>query len=101
MRRTVGGLTRFVARLVELRWFSGITTEPLPDRRVERSNRGQGFDLMTAEHWRDSRARCVGLVLDGRARPSGISRRGGEATLLLVVNAHYDRVLFNLPCRRW
>jgi len=52
---------------------------------------------MTSEHWQDGNARCVGLLLDGRAQPSGIPKRGSEATLLLIVNAHDDVVCFSLP----
>jgi isoamylase len=54
-------------------------------------------DEMTPEHWQDPSAKCVGLLLDGRAQTSGIRRRGGEATLLLVANAHHDVVMFTLP----
>jgi glycogen operon protein len=52
---------------------------------------------MTAELWQDKAARCVGLLLDGRAQNSGVRKRGGESTLLLVINAHDDVVVFNLP----
>jgi glycogen operon protein len=52
---------------------------------------------MTPEQWQDGAARCVGLLLDGRAPTSGIRRRGSESTLLLVVNAHDDVVVFTLP----
>ncbi|HJU14858.1 MAG TPA: glycogen debranching protein GlgX [Stellaceae bacterium] len=52
---------------------------------------------MTPEQWQDPAARCLGLLLDGRAQVSGIRRRGSEATLLLIVNAHHDVVLFTLP----
>ncbi|MGE3783054.1 MAG: glycogen debranching protein GlgX [Alphaproteobacteria bacterium] len=54
-------------------------------------------DEMTDEQWQDGNARCLGLLLDGRAQVSGIPRRGSEATLLLVVNAHHDVVVFTLP----
>jgi isoamylase len=54
-------------------------------------------DEMTPEHWQDPRAKCVGLLLDGRAQTSGIPRRGSEATLLLITNAHHDVVVFTLP----
>jgi hypothetical protein len=37
-----------------------------------------------------------GLLLDGRAQESGIKRRGSDATLLLVYNAHPDVVNFTL-----
>jgi glycogen operon protein len=52
---------------------------------------------MTPRHWDDAAAKCCGLLLDGRAQTSGIRRRGSEATLLLVVNAHHDVVVFTLP----
>jgi glycogen operon protein len=55
-----------------------------------------GGDEMTPENWQDPAAKCFGLLLDGRAQMSGIRRRGSEATLLLVVNAHHDVVVFNL-----
>ena len=42
-------------------------------------------------------AKCVGLLLDGRAQTSGIRRLGGEASLLLITNAHHDVVAFTLP----
>jgi glycogen operon protein len=49
------------------------------------------------EQWNDPAARCIGLLLDGRAQTSGIPKRGSEATLLLIVNAHHDVVLFTIP----
>jgi glycogen operon protein len=52
---------------------------------------------MTPENWQDPEARCLGLLLDGRAQTSGIKKRGSESTLLLVLNAHYDVVDFKLP----
>ncbi|RBM07506.1 glycogen debranching protein GlgX [Novacetimonas cocois] len=42
-------------------------------------------------------ARCFGLMLDGRARPTGLMKRGEDATLLLVFNAWHDVVEFTLP----
>jgi glycogen operon protein len=52
---------------------------------------------MTTEQWQDSNARCFGMLLDGRAQESGIKRRGSDATLLIVYNAHHDIVPFTLP----
>ncbi len=52
---------------------------------------------MTTEQWHDSNARCFGLLLDGRAQETGVKRRGSDATLLLIYNAHYDVVNFTLP----
>ena len=55
-----------------------------------------GTDL-TQEQWDDAAMRCFGLVIDGRARATGIRRPASDATLLLVFNAHYDVVDFTLP----
>lgn len=52
---------------------------------------------MTSEQWQDGNARCFGMLLDGRAQRTGIRRRGSDATLLLVYNAHHDVVKFILP----
>ncbi len=52
---------------------------------------------MTPQQWQDPAAKCFGVLLDGRAQTSGIRRRGSEATLLLVFNAHHDVVIFTLP----
>jgi glycogen operon protein len=53
-------------------------------------------DEMGPQHWQDGNARCVGLVLDGRAQTTGIKRRGSDATLLVIVNAHYEAISFKL-----
>jgi isoamylase len=52
---------------------------------------------MRAEDWGDSNMRCFGMLMDGRARPTGVRQRGTEATMLLVLNAHHDLVEFTLP----
>jgi glycogen operon protein len=52
---------------------------------------------MTTEQWLDRNARCFGMLLDGRAQESGIRRRGSDATMLLIYNAHFDVVNFKLP----
>ncbi|WP_316168864.1 MULTISPECIES: glycogen debranching protein GlgX [unclassified Bradyrhizobium] len=52
---------------------------------------------MTVEQWTDGNARCFGMLLDGRAQETGVKRRGSDATLLLIYNAHYDVVNFTLP----
>ena len=54
-------------------------------------------DEMQQEHWDDAHTRCFGMLLDGRAQPTGIRQRGGDATLLLIVNAYHDVVVFTLP----
>jgi isoamylase len=52
---------------------------------------------MTQEQWQDALAKCFGVVLNGRAQPTGIRRRGDDATILLLLNAHHDVVDFILP----
>ncbi|WP_454616032.1 glycogen debranching protein GlgX [Bradyrhizobium cenepequi] len=52
---------------------------------------------MTVEQWQDGNVRCFGMLLDGRAQETGIKRRGSDATLLLIYNAHFDVVNFTLP----
>jgi isoamylase len=52
---------------------------------------------MTPGAWDNENTRCFGMLLDGRAQATGIRRRGSDATLLIVLNAHYDVVKFKLP----
>jgi isoamylase len=52
---------------------------------------------MEDDHWTDTRMQCFGVLLDGRAQPTGLKQRGVDATLLLVLNAHHDVVNFTLP----
>jgi glycogen operon protein len=54
-------------------------------------------DEMSPAHWSDGNARCMGVLLDGRAQETGCRRIGTDATLLLVTNAHHDVVKFTLP----
>ena len=52
---------------------------------------------MKPETWDNEHTRCFGMLLDGRAQTTGIKRRGSDATLLIVFNAHHDVVKFRLP----
>ena len=52
---------------------------------------------MGDSHWKDPRAKCFGMMLDGRAQPTGVQQRGTDETLLIVMNAHHDVVSFKLP----
>ena len=54
-------------------------------------------DEMGIGHWQDANARCLGVLLDGRAQPTGLRRRGTDKTLLIVLNAYHDVVKFKLP----
>ncbi len=51
---------------------------------------------MTEEEW-DNGMRCFGMLLDGRGQATGIKKRGADATLLIVFNAHHETVKFILP----
>jgi isoamylase len=52
---------------------------------------------MGSEDWGDGNMRCFGMLMDGRAQPTGIRRRGADATLLMVLNGHHDLVQITLP----
>jgi glycogen operon protein len=52
---------------------------------------------MTTEQWEEGHGRSVGMLLDGRAQPSGIRKPGADITLLVIVNAHHDVVNYTLP----
>ena len=53
---------------------------------------------MSTENWTDGGAHSIAVLLDGRAQASGIHRRGGDATLLILYNAYSDLVSFT-RCR--
>ncbi|WP_119681140.1 glycogen debranching protein GlgX [Indioceanicola profundi] len=52
---------------------------------------------MEQDQWGDPNARCLGMLVDGRAQATGIRRPGMDATVLLIVNSHHDVVRFTLP----
>ncbi len=52
---------------------------------------------MAEDQWAEAHARCMGVLLDGRAQETGIVQRGRDATLLLILNAYHDVVEFILP----
>ena len=52
---------------------------------------------MEPSNWEDPSAKCFGLILDGRAQPTGIRQRGSDRTVLLIVNASHTLVGFDLP----
>ena len=52
---------------------------------------------MKPEEWSDVAMQCLGMLLDGRAQPTGIRKHGEDATLLMVMNGHHDLVRFSLP----
>ncbi len=96
-------LIRFVSRLTALRrrfpilrrgrFLTEAYNEELDIKELTWVNAGGGE--MEQEDWQKSQ--CFGLMLDGRAQPTGIRRRGADATLLMVFNAWHDLVGFKLP----
>jgi isoamylase len=98
-------LTRFVAKLARIRrefpilrrdrFLSGEFNENLQLR--ELTWLSPSAEPMTEAQWHDPVAKCVGLVLDGRAQTTGIKRRGGDRTVLWIVNASHTVVKFKLP----
>jgi len=52
---------------------------------------------METENWEDPVAKCMGLILDGRAQPTGLRKRGSDRTLLWIVNSSHTLVNFTLP----
>ena len=60
---------------------------------------------MQVANWNDPLAKCLGMLLDGRAQETGIRRHGRDHTLLVVMNAHHGMVEFQLPSapggRQW
>jgi glycogen operon protein len=52
---------------------------------------------MQESDWRNKQMLCFGMLIDGRARLSGVPQHGEHATMLLVLNAHHDLVEFTLP----
>ncbi len=96
-------LIRFVSRLTALRrrfpilrrnrFLTAGYNEELDLKELTWVNAGGGE--MGMDDW--AGAQCFGLMLDGRAQPSGIRRRGADATLLMVFNAWHDLVGFKMP----
>ncbi len=52
-------------------------------------------DEMKEESWKTDR--CFGMLIDGRAQPTGLRRRGADATLLITFNSFHEAVPFAIP----
>jgi glycogen operon protein len=98
-------LMRFAQRLMALRhkypilrrnrFLTGIYNEELGVKDVTWIN-ASGAE-MKPEQWGDMNMECFGMLMDGRAQPTGIRKRGEDATLLMVLNAYHNLVGFALP----
>ena len=96
---------RFVQKLTALRhaypilrrtrFLTGVYNEELGVKDVTWVN-ASGAE-MKPEEWADLNMQCFGMLIDGRAQPTGIRKRGEEVTLLMVFNAYHDLVEFTLP----
>ncbi|MDT7951774.1 MAG: glycogen debranching protein GlgX [Acetobacteraceae bacterium] len=98
-------LSRFVAKLAQIRrnfpilrrerFLTGTYNEELQVRELTWLT--PAGTEMAPENWEDPVAKCMGLILDGRAQVTGIRQRGSDRTVLLIVNASHDAVNFQLP----
>ena len=77
------------------RFLTGVYNEELDVKDVTWLS--PGGEEMGADQWNDPNARAIAVLLDGRAQPTGIRRHGSDATLLILINAHFDVVAFTLP----
>ena len=98
-------LTEFVRRLIALRQSHPmlrrgrfLTGEFNPELEVKDVTwlTPAGVEKAT-EQWQDPMARCLGMLMDGRAQATGIRKPASDATLLLIINSHHDVVPFTLP----
>ena len=97
-------LIRFVGRITALRrrfpilrrgrFLTDAHNEELDIKELTWVNAGGGE--MTPGDWAGD-VQCFGLMLDGRAQPTGIRKRGEDATILMIFNAWHDMVEFTLP----
>jgi len=98
-------LIGFVRRLIALRrhypilrrqrFLTGTLNEELGVKDVTWIN-ASGRE-MPDEAWGDGNNKCFGMLMDGRAQPTGVRKRGDDRTLLIVFNAYHDVVEFTLP----
>jgi isoamylase len=77
------------------RFLTGVYNEQLGIKDLTWIN-ASGVE-MKPEEWGDMTMQCFGMLMDGRAQPTGIPKRGEDATLLMVLNAYHDLVEFSLP----
>ena len=94
--RRLTGLRRRYPILHRSRFFTG---EELPElcgvKDVTWIN-AAGAEMGAAD-WADPRVKCLGMLIDGRAQPTGLQRYGSDVTLLIVLNADGEPAAFTLP----
>ena len=98
-------LTKYVQTIISIRqkyailrrnrFFTGVYNEELGVKDVSwYSPDGSEMDM---EQWDQGNARVLGAVFDGRAQPTGIKKKGDDATVLMIFNAYEGVVIFTLP----
>src|SRR3984885_8047370 len=93
--RQLTGLRHKDPMLRHNRFLKGTYNEELKVKDVTWVS-ANGFE-MERDDWADDKMRCFGMMLNGLSQQTGIRKRGQEATLLLVFNAHHEAVNFQLP----
>jgi len=81
--------------LRRVRWLTGAYDAELEVKDVEWFD--AGGEVMNDSLWGNGNIKCFGMLLDGRARETGVRRRGELTTLFLVFNSWQDEVDFKLP----
>ena len=58
---------------------------------------------MDEEHWEEGFAKSLGVFLNGEgiATPGPHGERGVDDSFFVLVNAHYEKLIFTLPTREW
>ena len=98
-------LMRFVSKVARIRrQFPDLAPGTLSQRHLQRRAADPRDHLADPvrhgdepENWGDPAAKCMGMILDGRAQPTGIRKRGSDRTVLLIVNGSHAVVEFKLP----
>ena len=52
---------------------------------------------MTLSDWSNAQNKFLGMLIDGRAQPTGIKQTGSDVTVLTVLNADHRAIRFTLP----
>ena len=98
-------LSAFARRLIALRqtfpilrrgrFFTGAFDEDLGVKDV-RWVHPSGAEMQQRD-WDNAELRCFGMLMDGRARATGIRRAAADATLLMILNAERKAVEYTMP----
>ncbi len=93
--RKLTALRRRFPVLRRTRFLSGEVNEELGVKDVAWIN-PNGQEMHEA-NWADPTAKCFGMMIDGRARVSGLRKRGEDESLLVIINGWEDLVEFTMP----